>query len=225
MKKKNKIFIAIDTKNISTAKYIISQSKTNNLKIGYKFGLEFLNSKNGRNFISKIKGKTIFVDLKLNDIPNTMKSTIFSLKDLKIKYLTVHISSGLEALREVKKVSGKIKIVGVTTLTSLDKTDIKEIGYSTSINKIVTAQTKLAKRAKLDALVCSPNEIRIVKKIFKQEIITPGIRFKKNLGDQKRVSTPKKALKNGSDWLVIGREITKGNIKNNIKKLISHLKD
>ena len=116
---KNKIFIAVDTKSPKKAKSIIAQSKLKNFKIGYKFGLEFLNSKNGRNFISRLKNKIIFADLKLHDIPNTMSSTIIALKDLKINYLTVHISSGIKALKAVKKVSGKIKIVGVTTLTSL----------------------------------------------------------------------------------------------------------
>ncbi|MFL2895673.1 MAG: orotidine 5'-phosphate decarboxylase / HUMPS family protein [Candidatus Pelagibacter sp.] len=116
---KHKIFVAIDTKSKKRAMSIINQSELNNFKIGYKFGLEFLNSKNGRNFISKLKKKIIFIDLKLHDIPNTMKSTLIALKDLKINYLTVHISAGLKALKDVKKVSGKIKIVGVTTLTSL----------------------------------------------------------------------------------------------------------
>ena len=104
---KNKIFIAIDTNSKKKARSIISQSNIKNFKIGYKFGLEFLNSKNGRNFISTLKNKTIFVDLKLNDIPNTMSSAVIALKDLNINYLTVHISSGLKALKQVKKVSGK----------------------------------------------------------------------------------------------------------------------
>ena len=126
---KNKIFIAIDTKSLKKAKSIINQVNLENFKIGFKFGLEFLNSKNGRNFISKLKKKIIFVDLKLHDIPNTMSSAVIALKDLKIDYLTVHISSGLKALKEVKKVSGKTKIVGVTTLTSLDSADLKSIGH------------------------------------------------------------------------------------------------
>ena len=79
-------------------------------------------------------------------------------------------------------------------------------------------------KANLDAIVCSAREVKDVRKIFKKEIITPGIRFKNNFDDQKRVMTPKEAFKNGSDWIVIGRPITKGNIKNNIKKLIDHLK-
>ena len=113
---KKKIFIACDTNKISKVKKIIKNTKTNKLKIAYKFGLEFWNSKNGRIFISKLKNKTIFADLKLLDIPNTCKSTIKSIKDLKnINYLTVHISGGLKMLKAVKSVSGKIKILGVTT--------------------------------------------------------------------------------------------------------------
>jgi len=219
-----KIFIACDTNKNSIAQKIIKNTQTNKLKIGYKFGLEFLNSKSGRNFISKIKNKIIFADLKINDIPNTCIATLKSLKDLKLNYLTIHISSGLEALKAVKKISGKTKIVGVTTLTSLNDKSLKEIGHKRKVRELVYRQAKLAAKAKLDALVCSGHEIKIVKKVFKKEIITPGIRFNSNINDQKRVITPKEAFKNGCDWIVIGRPITKGNIKKNIQKLIHHLK-
>ena len=219
-----KIFIAIDTNSVNKAKKIIRDSKTKKIKIGFKFGLEFLNSTNGRSFISKIKRKIIFVDLKLNDIPNTCVSTIKAIADLKINYLTIHISSGLKALKAAKKVSGKIKLVGVTTLTSLTDKDIKEIGYTKSVKNLVIHQAKLAKKANLDAIVCSAHEAKDVRKIFKKEIITPGIKLNLKSYDQKRVMTPKKAFENGSDWLVIGRSLTKNNIKNNIKNLIDHLK-
>ena len=217
------IFIACDTNNILTVKKIIKNTQTKKIKIGYKFGLEFFNSKNGRSYISKIKNKIIFIDLKLNDIPNTMFSTIKAIKDLNINYLTVHISSGLEALKLVKKASSKIKIAGVTILTSLDKKNLKEIGYNKNLKKLVIHQAKLAKRANLDALVCSAQEVKDVKKVVKKEIITPGIRFNSKTNDQKRIMTPKMAFKNGSDWIVIGRPITKGNIKKNIKNLINHI--
>ena len=220
---KYKIFIAIDTKSLNKAKSIIEQSNIKNFRIGFKFGLQFLNSKNGRNFISKLKKKIIFIDLKLNDIPNTMSSAVIALKDLKINYLTVHISSGLNALKEVKKVSGKTKIVGVTTLTSLDSADLKSIGHKRSLKDIVTLQAKLASKAKLDAIVCSPHEIKFVQKYFYKEIITPGIRISSEVNDQKRVMTPREAFKRGSDWIVIGRDLTKGNIKGNFKKLSDHL--
>mgnify|MGYP001340026658 CR=1 FL=1 len=222
--KKQKIFIACDTTDILKVKKIIALSHTNKIKIGYKFGLEFMNSKNGRQFISKLRNKIIFVDLKLHDTVHTMLSAVKALKDLRINYLTVHISSGLTALKAVKKVSGKTKIIGVTILTSLDNKSLKEIGYNKKIEKIVIEQAKLANRAKLDAIVCSPKEVHLVKKVFKKEIITPGIRLNSNQDDQKRTLTPKQAYKNGSDWLVIGRPITKGNIKKNLQNLIYHLK-
>ena len=222
--KKNKIFVACDSTNISKVKEIIKKTQNPQLKIGYKFGLEFLNSKNGRNFVSKLKKKIIFADLKLHDIPNTCVSTIKSIKDLKANYLTIHISSGLEAIKAVKKNSGRIKIIGVTILTSLNNKALKDIGYNKDVKKLVIQQVKLANKAKLDAIVCSPQEVPIVRKIFKKEIITPGIRIERKKNDQKRILTPKQAFKNGSDWLVIGRPITKGNIRGNIKKLIDHLK-
>ena len=221
--KKNKIFVACDSVRVSKIKEIISKTQNHKLKVGYKFGLEFLNSKNGRNFVSKLKNKIIFADLKLHDIPNTCASTIKAVKDLKINYLTIHISAGLEALKASTKVSGKTKLVGVTILTSLDNGKLKEIGFNKEIKKLVLHQAKLANKAKLDAIVCSAREVNIVKKIFKKEIITPGIRFNSNIDDQKRVLTPKQAFKNGSSWLVIGRPITKGNINKNIQKLINHL--
>ena len=215
-----KVFIAIDTTDLKKAKKIIAQSQTNKIKIGYKFGLEFMNSKRGRQFVSKLRNKVIFVDLKLNDTVYTMLSAVKALKDLKINYLTVHISSGLAALKAVKKVSGSIKIVGVSTLTSLNNKDLKIIGYSRSVKNLVAHQAKLARRAKLDALVCSPFEVKIVRKIFKKEIITPGVQIGKKNYDQKRSMEAKKV---NSDWLVIGRSFTKGNIKKNIQKLIKSL--
>ena len=221
--KMNKIFVACDSTNIKKIKEIITKTKNPKLKVGYKFGLEFLNSKNGRNFLSKLKNKIIFADLKLNDIPNTCVSTIKAVKDLKIDYLTMHISSGLKALVSAKKVSGKTKLVGVTVLTSLDNKALEQIGHKNNVKELVLQQAKLASKAKLDAIVCSAQEIEIVKKVFKKEIITPGIRIDKNNDDQKRTLTPNQAYRNGSDWLVIGRPITKGNIKKNIQKLIDHI--
>ena len=221
--KKNKIFIAIDTTNILKAKKIINQSNNTKLKIGYKFGIEFLNSRNGRKFISKLKNKIIFGDYKIADIPNTCASSIKAVKDLKLNYVTIHISSGLEALKAAKKVAGKTKLIGVTILTSLDNKALREIGYKSDVKKLVLHQARLAQKAKLDAIVCSAQEVKIVKKVFKKEIITPGIRFASNTDDQKRVMTPKDAFKAGATSLVIGRPITKGNIKKNIQYLINHL--
>ena len=221
--KMNKIFIACDSTNIPRIKEIIKKSKTSKLKIGYKFGLEFLNSKNGRKFVSKLKNQITFGDYKFSDIPNTCSSAMKAIRDLKFNYCTIHISSGLEALKAAKQASGRTKLVGVTILTSLDNKSLKEIGFNRDIGKLVYHQAMLANKAKLDAIVCSAQEVKIVRKVFKKEIITPGIRLSLKLDDQKRVLTPKQAYKNGSDWLVIGRPITKGNIKKNIQTLIKHL--
>ncbi len=221
--KNYKVFIACDTKKISVVRKIIKETKNNNLNIGYKFGLEFLNSKNGRDFILSIKDKITFGDYKISDIPNTCKSAITAIKDLNFNYITIHISSGLNALKAAKKVAGKTKLVGVSILTSLDNKSLKEIGFNKDVKKLVFQQAKLANKAKLDAIVCSAQEAKIVKKVFKKEIITPGIRFSSNTNDQKRTLNPKQAYKNGADWLVIGRDITKGNIKKNVQTLIDHL--
>ena len=222
---RKKIFIAVDTNKISKAKKIIKDTQSNKIKVGYKFGLEFFYSKNGRKFISNLKNQIIFLDLKLNDIPNTVKSAVKSLKNLKISYLTVHLSSGLSALKALKKESKNIKIAGVTTLTSLNDKDLKEIGYTKKIKELVVHQAKLAKKANLDAIICSGHEIKSVRRVFNKEIITPGIKIQNTKNDQKRSMRPKEAFAAGSDWLVIGRSITNGNIKKNIQNLLEILED
>ena len=228
------IFVACDTSDLKKVKKIIKYTQTKKLKIGYKFGLEFFYSKSGRLFLSKMnKKKTIFLDLKLNDIPNTCASTINSLKDLKnIKYLTVHINGGYEMLKAIKKsakkINKKLKILGVTVLTSFSEQSLKKTGHTKSIKNLVIRQAKLAKSAGLDGIVCSAKEAKSVKKICKNmEIITPGIRLAgDNIQDQNknRVVSPKSAFKNGATAIVIGRSITQGSIKNNLQKLIKSLK-
>ena len=116
-------------------------------------------------------------------------------------------------------------MVGVTILTSLDNKSLKEIGFDKKVKKLVLQQARLANKAKLDAVVCSPQEISIVRKVFKKEIITPGIRLKGDRkGDQARTMSPKQAFQNGATSLVMGRSLTKGNIRENIERLIEELK-
>ena len=227
---RQKIFIACDTRSTIELKKIVKETQTKELEIGYKIGLEFFLSPKGRGFISKLRNKEIFLDLKLNDIPNTCAAAIHSIKDLKnISYLTVHTNGGFEMLKAVKKsskkINKKIKILGVTVLTSFSNSSIKKIGYTKSIKELVKKQASLAKLAKLDGIVCSGYEAKFLKKICKNmEIITPGIRLLgDNRGDQKRVMSPKEAFQNGATSIVVGRSITKGSIKNNIQKLIKSL--
>ena len=228
--KKPKIFIACDTSKISEVKKIVSQTQSNKLDIGYKFGLEFFYSKEGRKFISKFKGKKIFLDLKISDISTTSAAAIKSLKDLKnINYITVHANAGGETLKAVvkmaKKTNKKLKILAVTILTSISTSSIKKIGHTRNIKELVKKQAVLAKTNGCHGIICAGSDLKFVRKIFKGEIITPGIRLKgDSAGDQIRVMSPKEAFKNGSTALVMGRSIIKNNIKKNIQRLIKELK-
>ena len=226
-----KIFIACDTSNLNYTKKIISETKTNKLKIIPKFGMQFFYSKNGRSFLEKFKNN-FWLDLKIGDVPQTALSAVDSLKDLKrCRYLTVHANGGLEMLKAVKKKAKKVnrnlKILGVTILTSLNNKSLKEIGHTKSVEQLVLKQAKLIRRAKLDGIVCSGGlEAKIIKKKYKNLfIVTPGIRLPGDKNhDQSRVVTPYEALiKNKVSGIVMGRSLVKGNIKKNIKKLIDHL--
>ena len=227
---KNKIiFVACDTSNLKKITKIINQTKTNKLKIIPKFGLQFFYSKQGRKFLEKIKDN-FWLDLKINDIPQTAISAIDSLKDLKkCRYITVHANGGLEMLKAIKKKAKKInknlKILVVTVLTSLDNKSLKQIGHTKKIRQLVLKQAGLIKTSKCDGIVCSAQEAKIVRKKYKNLfIITPGIRLPGDSSDdQIRIMTPKQAFKNKVSGIVIGRSLTKGNIENNTKKLADHL--
>ena len=227
---KNKIiFVACDASEIKKIKDIITQTRNNKLNIIPKFGLQLFYSKNGRKFLEKFK-RDFWLDLKINDIPQTTLSAIDSLRDLKrCKYITVHANGGLNMLKAAKKRAKKInknlKVLGVTILTSLNNKSLREIGHTKNVQQLVLKQAKLIKKSGCDGIVCSPQESKMIRKKFKNLlIITPGIRLPgDNLNDQVRVMTPKDAFKNKVSGVVIGRSLTKGNIKYNVKKLIDHL--
>ena len=227
---KNKIiFVACDASNIKKIKDIIIQTKNNELKIVPKFGLQFFYSKNGRKFLEKFK-RDFWLDLKINDIPQTALSAIDSLSDLKrCRYITVHANGGLNMLKAAKKRAKKInknlKVLGVTILTSLNNKSLKEIGHTKNVQQLVLKQAALIKKSGCDGIVCSPQESKLIRKKFRNLlIITPGIRLPgDSSNDQARVMTPKDAFKNKVSGVVMGRSLTKGNIKLNVKKLIDHL--
>ena len=223
------VFVACDTSDISQINNILKNTKNNKLKIIPKFGLQFFYSKNGRKFLEKFKND-FWLDLKINDIPQTALSAIYSLKDLKkCKYITVHANGGLDMLKAVKKkakqINKNLKILGVTVLTSLNYNSLKEIGHTNTVEKLVLKQADIIKKSGCDGIVCSPKEAQLIRKKYKKLlIITPGIRLPgDSSNDQARVMTPKDAFKNNVSGVVIGRSLTKGNIKYNIKKLIDHL--
>jgi len=227
---KNKIiFVACDASEIKKIKNIIVQTKNNKLKIIPKFGLQLFYSKNGRKFLERFK-KDFWLDLKINDIPQTALSAIESLKDLKkCKYITVHANGGLDMLKaskkHAKKINKNLKVLGVTILTSLNNKSLKQMGHTKNVQQLVLKQAELIKKSGCDGIVCSPRESKMIRKKFKNFlIITPGIRLPgDNSNDQARVMTPKDAFKNKVSGVVMGRSLTKGNIKYNVKKLIDHL--
>jgi len=228
MKNKN-IFLAFDTSNLKKVKKIISQTQTDELNIIPKFGLQFFYSKNSRKFLENFQSE-FFLDVKINDIPQTALAAVDSLKDLKkCKYITVHVNGGLEMLKAItkkaKKINKHLKVLGVTILTSLNDKSLKEIGHTKTVKKLVLQQAELIKKSGAAGIICSAKEAKIVKKKYKNLfIVTPGIRLPgDDANDQSRVMTPKAAFKNKVSGIVMGRSLVKGNIKNNIKRLIDHL--
>ena len=228
MKHKN-IFVACDTSNLSEIKKIIKQTQTSKLNVVPKFGLQFFYSKNGRKFLENFK-KDFWLDLKINDIPQTALSALDSLKDLKkCKYITVHANGGLEMLKAIKKkaksINKDLKVLAVTILTSLNNKSLKEIGHTKSVEQLVLKQAGLIKKSGCDGIVCSAQEAKMVRKRFKKLfIVTPGIRLPgDSANDQSRVMTPNDAFKNKVSGIVMGRSLIQGNIKNNTQRLIDHL--
>ena len=202
------IIIAIDEANLKKASEIINCLDP--LKCMIKIGSVSFNSIGQEIiFYAANKGFDIFLDLKLHDIPNTVKKSVENLSKLPIKMLTVHSSGGFEMMRaSVEAVSGtEVKIFGVTALTSLNDNDTIEIFNRTSSEQ-VQKMLDMSETAGIDGVVCSPHELKIVKERESLLSITPGIRLQNSDDDQKRVMTPKEAIDLGADYLVVGRPIT-----------------
>ncbi len=219
------IIVAIDETNFIEASNILSclDPKKCMIKIGSvsfnSFGHDLIN------YAAK-KGFDIFLDLKLHDIPNTVKKSIQGLTSLPIKMLTIHISGGEEMLKSSREaVEGTdIKIFGVTALTSLSDNDTKKI-YRRTCSEQVNAMLDLAESSNIHGVVCSPHEIDLVKKRKSLKVITPGIRMKKSNDDQKRIMLPREAIELGADFIVIGRPITKAdNIKESLHEIYESIK-
>ena len=202
------IIVAVDETSLKKALELIDNldPKKCMLKIGSvafnSIGKEIIYSAADKNF-------DIFLDLKLHDIPNTVKKSIEGISVLPISMLTIHTSGGEEMMRAaMEAVSGtKIKVIGVTTLTSLNDNDANDIFKRTTFDQ-VKKMLDLAELAGIDGVVCSPHELELVNKRKSLLSITPGIRINSLDDDQKRVMTPKEAIDLGADYLVIGRPIT-----------------
>ena len=207
-----KIIVALDSDNLNNTVSLVKNLKNDTyaFKIGYEFFLNF--GINGYKSIQQENVK-IFLDLKLHDIPNTVKSGIDAITKLNPYFTTIHISGGDQMQKAAVSAKKNTKILGVSILTSLDSSQTKKYNYNDNIEKIVADYTEYALKNNLDGVVCSPKEIKIVKKIASDNliIITPGIRPSSSLStqdDQKRFMSPKEAIRCGANYLVIGRPIT-----------------
>ncbi|MFV1011592.1 orotidine-5'-phosphate decarboxylase [Wolbachia endosymbiont of Nasonia vitripennis] len=225
----NPIICALDTQDLNEA---ISWANGLRDKVGMvKLGLEFFaaHGPSGVREVAKCN-VPIFLDLKLYDIPNTVARTVEAIKALDVEMLTLHISGGTKMLKEALSVvqGKKIKLIGVTVLTSMINEDLSELGVARETKSQVILLAKLAKKIGLHGIVCSALEAQEVRqecgKDFK--IITPGIRINRGHDDQKRTATPKEAINSGADYIVIGRPITKsGNPASSAELILKSLTD
>ena len=175
--------------------------------------------------ISKFK-KPIFYDGKFFDIKNTLVESIKSLKSLNIDYATVHLLNGLDALKAANQTAQKInlKLLGVSVLTSFSDEDLENLGFGNKVENQVKKLIQIAMEADLYGVICSPLEVKMIKEIApKLKCFTPGIRIGNTKDDQKRTMTANEAIKEGSDCLIIGRPITKGDPQENIKNILSSI--
>ncbi len=224
MNNKN-IFVACD---VSSQKEIIDLLELIHEDIsGIKIGLQYITQRSPEEIrqLSKFK-KPIFYDAKFFDIKNTLVESVKSLKNLNINYATVHLLNGLDALKAANQTAQEINInlLGVSVLTSFNNEDLEVLGFNNKIEDQVKRLIKIAMQANLYGVICSPLEIRMIKKIApKLKCFTPGIRMEDTKDDQKRTMSANEAIKEGSDCLIIGRPITKGDPKKNIKNILSSI--
>ena len=219
------IFVACD---VSSQKEIVDLLELiHNDVSGIKIGLQYITQRSPEEIreLSKFK-KPIFYDGKFFDIKNTLVESVKSLKNLNINYATVHLLNGLDALKAANQASQKINLnlLGVSVLTSFNDKDLKSLGFNNKVEDQVKQLIKIAVEARLYGVICSPLEIKMIKEIAPNlKCFTPGIRMEKTNDDQKRTMTANEAIKAGSDCLIIGRPITKGNPQENIKNILSSI--
>tara|TARA_B100001769_G_scaffold171509_1_gene135170 strand:+ start:438 stop:1112 length:675 start_codon:yes stop_codon:yes gene_type:complete len=219
------IFVACD---LSSQKEILELlSKIHKEISGIKIGLQYI-TRHSPNEIKELGkfNKPIFYDGKFFDIKNTLVEAVKSLNNLNISYATVHLLNGLDALRAANETANNInvKLLGVSVLTSFNDKDLEYLGFEDQVEKQVLRLVKIADEANLYGVICSPLEIKIIKEVAPNlKCFTPGIRQDKNNNDQKRTMNARQALEAGSDCLIIGRPITKGDPKKNIQEILSSL--
>ena len=226
----NKIILALDTTNLDEAIDITKKVKSKIFTI--KLGLEFFNAhgKEGVKKFNEIGITNLMLDLKLKDIPETVYKAIKALNDIKFGYLTIHGLGGKtmidKAIKAAKEIKSQPKIMMITILTALNDDDLKATGSKSTVNEQVEKLAKLAKETGV-GIVCSGREAKTVRKIIGPDLLifTPGIHMNKdNKDDQQRVCTPMESIKNGSDKIIMGRSLMKGNIEENLNQVTASIK-
>ena len=225
----NRIIFALDTTNLDKAIDIAQKIKNKIFTI--KLGLEFFNAhgKEGVKKFNEIGITNLMLDLKLKDIPETVYKAIKALDNIQFGFLTIHGQGGKSMIDKAKKAADEIKsrpkIMMVTILTTLNDEDLKTIGSNSTVNEQVEKLAALAKETSV-GIVCSGREAKNVRKIIGADLLifTPGIRMNKdNKDDQQRVCTPMESIKNGSDKIIMGRSLIKGNIEDNLDRISKSL--
>jgi orotidine-5'-phosphate decarboxylase len=226
----NRIILALDTTNLDEAIGIAKKIKNKIFTI--KLGLEFFNAhgKEGVKKFNEIGITNLMLDLKLNDIPKTVYKAIKALDGIQFGFLTIHGLGGKtmidKAIMAAKEIKSQPKIMMVTILTALNDEDLKATGSNSTVDEQVEKLAKLAKETGV-GIVCSGHEAKNVRKIIGPNflIFTPGIRMNKdNKNDQQRVCTPIESIKNGSDKIIMGRSLIKGNIEENLNQVAASIK-
>ena len=226
----NRIILALDTTNLNEAIDIAKKIKNKIFTI--KLGLEFFNAhgKEGVKKFNEIGIANLMLDLKLKDIPETVYKAIKALDGIQFGFLTIHGLGGKtmidKAIKAAKEIKSQPKIMMVTILTALNDEDLKAIGSNSTVDEQVEKLAKLAKETGV-GIVCSGHEAKNVRKIIGPNflIFTPGIRMNKdNKNDQQRVCTPIESIKNGSDKIIMGRSLMKGNIEENLNQVAASIK-
>jgi len=220
------IFVACD---VSSQKEILDLLELIHEDIsGIKIGLQYITQRSPEEIreLAKFK-KPIFYDGKFFDIKNTLIESVKSLKDLNVDYATVHLLNGLDALKAANQAAQEINLnlLGVSVLTSFSDKDLENLGFDNKVADQVKRLIKVAMGANLHGVICSPLEVKMIKEIAPNlKCFTPGIRMGDAKDDQKRTMNANEAIKEGSDYLIIGRPITKGNPKENMKNILSSIK-
>ena len=226
----NKIILALDTTNLDEAIDITKKIKNKIFTI--KLGLEFFNAhgKEGVKKFNEIGITNLMLDLKLKDIPETVYKAIKALDGVKFGFLTIHGSGGKtmidKAIKAAKEIKSQPKIMMVTILTALNDEDLRATGINGTVDEQVEKLAKLARETGV-GVICSGHEAKNVRKIIGSNhlIFTPGIRINKdNKDDQQRVCTPIESIQNGSDKIIMGRSLIKGNIEENLNRVLTSLK-